>query len=374
MPWYFPWSESLKKRACRYLLQYYLGNFLKEKLTLDQLSVDLYNGTGLIKDVHLDVWTLNEALENYNVPFEIVDGFIGSISMSIPWSALVHDNTILEISGLELTVQPKQRHDKGTGVMLDSMFGSMTTSLQLAQECLKHESGTESDQQQSSQPFEGLEMFAQTIESVLTKVKVSVKDSIFRLEHTIPNTKVGIGLEVKVARIDYFDDLAKDDGSPVDSTVPNRNIYEPAAKAHKNFHLMGVTVFTDQFSESDKAMSSRSTSFYSTSQGSPRTIESISPPLSPIEDQTQHPLQSNIDSPKSSRVPVIQSEPVKMAICQGKQELKLKIKQREELPGPKLEVDCQLGSVHMHLSPSQLHLLTELVNSMLTPGNLLMLS
>ncbi len=56
MPWYFPWSDSIKKRACRYLLQHYLGHFLKEKLTLDQLSVDLYNGTGTIQDVLLDVW------------------------------------------------------------------------------------------------------------------------------------------------------------------------------------------------------------------------------------------------------------------------------------------------------------------------------
>ena len=56
MPWYFPWSESIKKRACRYLLQHYLGDFLKEKLDLDQLSVDLYNGKGTIKNVPLDVW------------------------------------------------------------------------------------------------------------------------------------------------------------------------------------------------------------------------------------------------------------------------------------------------------------------------------
>ena len=55
MPWYFPWSDSIKKRACRYLLQHYLGHFLKEKLSLDQLSVDLYNGRGKIHDVLLDV-------------------------------------------------------------------------------------------------------------------------------------------------------------------------------------------------------------------------------------------------------------------------------------------------------------------------------
>lgn len=55
MPWFVPWSESIKKRACRYLLQRYLGQFFEEKLTLDQLSVNLYNGTGTVQDVSLDV-------------------------------------------------------------------------------------------------------------------------------------------------------------------------------------------------------------------------------------------------------------------------------------------------------------------------------
>lgn len=50
-----PWSEGIKKRACRYLLQRYLGQFLEEKLTLDQLTVDLYNGTGRVTNVSLDV-------------------------------------------------------------------------------------------------------------------------------------------------------------------------------------------------------------------------------------------------------------------------------------------------------------------------------
>lgn len=55
MPWFFPWSDNIKKRSCRYLLQRYLGQFLEEKLTLEQLSVDLYNGTGTVSNVALDV-------------------------------------------------------------------------------------------------------------------------------------------------------------------------------------------------------------------------------------------------------------------------------------------------------------------------------
>lgn len=53
MPWLIPsWSE-LKKKVLRYLLNRYLGQFLEEKLTLDQLSVDFFKGTGTVKDVTL---------------------------------------------------------------------------------------------------------------------------------------------------------------------------------------------------------------------------------------------------------------------------------------------------------------------------------
>ena len=49
--------------------------------------------------------------------------------------------------------------------MLDSMFSSMTTSMQLAQECLKQQPSEGEEQADTAQPFEGLDMFAQTIEA-----------------------------------------------------------------------------------------------------------------------------------------------------------------------------------------------------------------
>lgn len=45
---------KFQKGACRYLLHRYLGQYLREKVTVDQLTVDLYNGTGSVKDVNLD--------------------------------------------------------------------------------------------------------------------------------------------------------------------------------------------------------------------------------------------------------------------------------------------------------------------------------
>lgn len=48
------WSADIKKRACKYLLQRYLGHFLHD-LSLDQLTVDLYNGKGQVDNVYLNV-------------------------------------------------------------------------------------------------------------------------------------------------------------------------------------------------------------------------------------------------------------------------------------------------------------------------------
>ncbi len=134
MPWYFPWSEAIKKRACRYLLQHYLGRFLETKLGLDQLSVDLYNGTGCVKDVNLDVEVmhlklifknvfpstisfvlkaLNDLSEEQGFPVEFLDGSIAEVSVSVPWSALLSDSSFVEIKGLCLVVHPKQQCKNG---------------------------------------------------------------------------------------------------------------------------------------------------------------------------------------------------------------------------------------------------------------------
>lgn len=54
MSWFNVW-DGLKNKTCRYLLQRYLGQFLEEKLNLEQLNVELYNGKATVKNVSLKV-------------------------------------------------------------------------------------------------------------------------------------------------------------------------------------------------------------------------------------------------------------------------------------------------------------------------------
>lgn len=52
--WFAPFTDLVKKKVCRYLLHRYLGSFIHEKISLDQLNVDFYNGKGTISDIVLD--------------------------------------------------------------------------------------------------------------------------------------------------------------------------------------------------------------------------------------------------------------------------------------------------------------------------------
>ncbi len=116
MPWQMLWPEFVKKRLCRYLLQHYLGHFFKEKISLDQLTLDIYNGTGCVKNLNLDCDALNEQINsaaslssnqssssNSAVPIEIVSGFVGYISVYIPWHDLFNDYCKLTIKNVQIT-------------------------------------------------------------------------------------------------------------------------------------------------------------------------------------------------------------------------------------------------------------------------------
>uniref|UniRef100_A0A8D3C009 Autophagy related 2A n=1 Tax=Scophthalmus maximus TaxID=52904 RepID=A0A8D3C009_SCOMX len=306
--WLFPWSGSIKKRACRYLLQHYLGHFLQERLSLDQLGLDLYNGSGVIKEINLDVWAINELLESLGAPLEIVDGFVSSITVTIPWQALLTDHCTLEVTGLQITCRPKYRTSGGWDSQ--GWSSSMTSSMQLAQECLKDP--PEASEEPPAQ-LEGLEMFAQTIETVLRRIKVTFIDTIVRIEHQPLDLETGVALEMHIKRLEYFDEAVRD---PASQTAVPVDIHQPPAFLHKILQLSAVQLFYD----------------------TPKPL--AAPPYPP-------------------------SQPLLIGSCSGFIETTVKIKQNEMLPGPKLELDGKVGCVHMLLAPDQITHLTDLLAALL---------
>ncbi|XP_077766625.1 autophagy-related protein 2 homolog B isoform X3 [Canis aureus] len=342
MPW--PFSESIKKRACRYLLQRYLGHFLQEKLSLEQLSLDLYQGTGSLAQVPLDKWCLNEILESADAPLEVTEGFIQSISLSVPWGSLLQDNCALEVKGLEMVFRPRPRLATGSEPMYWSSF--MTSSMQLAKECLSQKLTDE--QGEGSQPFEGLEKFAETIETVLRRVTVTFIDTVLRIEHVPDNSKTGTALEIRIERTVYCDEAA-DESSGI-------NVHQPTAFAHKLLQLSGVSLFWEEFSASAKSSPVCSTAPV-------ETEPKLSPSWNPKIVYEPHPqLTRNLPE-------VAPSDPVQIGGLIGRLELSLTLKQNEVLPGAKLDIDGQIDSIHLFLSPRQVHLLLDMLAAIAGPEN-----
>ncbi|XP_060036979.1 autophagy-related protein 2 homolog B isoform X3 [Erinaceus europaeus] len=342
MPW--PFSESIKKRACRYLLQRYLGHFLQEKLSLEQLSLDLYQGTGCLAQVPLDKWCLNEILESADAPLEVTEGFIQSISLSVPWGSLLQDNCALEVKGLQMVFRPRPRPASGSEPMYWSSF--MTSSMQLAKECLSQKLTDE--QGEGCQPFEGLEKFAETIETVLRRVKVTFLDTVLRIEHVPENSKTGTALEVRIERTVYCDETA-DESSGV-------NVHQPTAFAHKLLQLSGVSLFWDEFSASAKSSPVCSVAPV-------ETEPKLSPSWNPKIVYEPHPqLTRNLPE-------VAPSDPVQIGVLAGGVEWSLTLKQNEVLPGAKLDIDGQMDSIHLFLSPRQVHLVLDMLAAIAGPEN-----
>ncbi|XP_076833949.1 LOW QUALITY PROTEIN: autophagy-related protein 2 homolog B [Brachyhypopomus gauderio] len=341
MPW--PFSESIKKRACRYLLHRYLGNFLQEKLSLDQLSLDLYLGTGSLAQVPLDKWSLNEILESVEAPFEVSEGFIQAISLTVPWASLLQDNCALEVKGLEMVFRPRPRMTSGTEPMYWSSF--MTSSMQLAKECLSQR--LTDDLGESFQPLEGLEKFAETIDTVLRRVKVTFLDTVFRIEHVPDNSKTGIALEIRISRMVYCDEAAE--------SSPSVNVHQPTTFAHKNLTLEGATVFWDEFPET-----SRDSLKSSPTQSD--TEPKLSPSWNPKIICEPHP---QFTEPVCASTPF---EPVQVGSLSGSLELSLVLKQNEAMPGAKLDIDGQIDSLIALLSPRQVHLLLDMFGIFSSPA------
>ncbi|GBP70052.1 Autophagy-related protein 2 homolog A [Eumeta japonica] len=391
MPWYLPWSENIKKRACRYLLQRYLGNFLEEKLTLDQLRVDLYNGKGTVSDVSLDCEALNELGDTQNWPLQIVDGYMQEISVTIPWSTLLKDDSIVEVNGLLLTVQPKIRSEPASS-MFESMWSSMSSSMQLATECLQQEDGPP-----DAHPVEGIEMFAHAIDSILSRVKVKFINTKIRIEHVPKNSDKGIALEIHIKLIDYYDEAGSE--PPPEVTDPeNAKTYLVSTFTSKKILFEGVTFYTDEYpsklrtmarslimeksgtSHSDKStmensQTEASSTIYQADINYQSTTSEIFYETRSIISTTEHEPLKNIYSDSDNtckREPTPeeranQPDPILFAKLTGRQELSLKIKHSEEAAGPKVDLQLTLGSLIVFLTPRQLHTLIELAEGLNQP-------
>ncbi|XP_028968074.1 autophagy-related protein 2 homolog B [Galendromus occidentalis] len=307
-------TRAVQIRLCRYVLQRYLGQFLLEKISLDQLSVDLSSSSGNaeIKSVYLDVKGLNELSEANHWPILFVDGFIGSVCVEVPWITMLKDNSHVRVEGLQLTVQPKSWAEDLS--LFESMYSSMMSSKQMAEEIFK-ESISE------PQYLTGLE---QIIDTMFNRVIVTFENTTLRVEHLIHSNQshYWTALEVRIDRFEYHDALA----SSEDTSLPEEHVTRSTKKAT----VRNVELLVDKFNSAER--------------------NEINP------DKKCGALCANS--------PEIDSKPVLFASLKGDQEVEISIeKGTEDDSSPKIGVQVCLSELPIFIEPRQIMMLSALIGS-----------
>uniref|UniRef100_A0A1B0D0K4 Autophagy-related protein 2 n=1 Tax=Phlebotomus papatasi TaxID=29031 RepID=A0A1B0D0K4_PHLPP len=115
---------------------------------------------------------LNELCQSQGWGLEVIEGYLGSVTVNIPWNALMTEDSFIEVSGLYLALKPKPTTKEGQSV-LESMWSSMSSSMQLAQDCMDRDSENIAQNVQMS-AMEGIERFAQIIDNVVLSLTDNV--------------------------------------------------------------------------------------------------------------------------------------------------------------------------------------------------------
>lgn len=108
---------------------------------------------------------LNALFEEWGLGIEVISGHIGSITVSVPWNSLLKKDSFVEVHDLSFTMRPLPCDNEDGASMIESMWSSRSSTMQMAQECLSADDIAAAQQAElASTAMDGLERFAQIID------------------------------------------------------------------------------------------------------------------------------------------------------------------------------------------------------------------
>lgn len=294
--------------------------------------MDLYQGTGAVSNLNLDLSSLNEQLALVGIPLEVLDGFVRHIQVEIPWSSLLSEPCRLTMRGLELSVQLADEVMTMQD-MCQSLYQTactMTTSIEIAEKVVE----------EVDEDIEGLDALSAYIESVLARVKLTLVDTVFRIESGKDQNLTR--LEMRIKKIEYADEAenAKEDNLEEDGRP---SIYM------KKVTLSGISIWHDSKSQSPPDLKRR--------QNTSPVFDS--PPSSPGSYQS-----CDSAPPRSDPLEALADPFALIGEIIGTQEVRVRIQPREGSNSPKLWLDASIQSVSLFMSPTQVHSVVDMINAL----------
>ncbi|KAL9595366.1 MAG: hypothetical protein Q9219_006492 [cf. Caloplaca sp. 3 TL-2023] len=172
------------------LLNRFLGMYVKN-FNAQQLNVGIWNGDVKLRNLELR----REALDQLHLPVNVVEGYLGSLTMSIPWTNLRGKPVRINVEDVFLLAAPKEDAEYDEEEEAKREHSVKMEKLENA-ELLKQRNseGLSQEEQQKSQSFtESLTT------AIVDNLQISVKNIHIRYEDTIaaPGHPFALGLTLK---------------------------------------------------------------------------------------------------------------------------------------------------------------------------------
>ncbi|PAV92130.1 hypothetical protein WR25_26401 [Diploscapter pachys] len=245
--------ELLHQRLCQFILHRYLGQFLERNLQLDQLSLNLVKGHFSVEQVALNVYNINEALGTSLIPLKLIDGYIGKITIDVPWTKIMADSTRMRIDDLQLTIQPKEFVRLDDKDFMSSMLGSVVESLVSSRELAKSFCDQVQDevQQEFSDEDHGVGAFSNLIDAILSRFCLDIHNVTIRFENQpTAGSDMCTALEVRIEKAQFLDEQMHNcmqDRQDLNTITSQPQGIGSVTNLNKYITLSGVTMYADVF-------------------------------------------------------------------------------------------------------------------------------
>ncbi|XP_061367133.1 autophagy-related protein 2 [Gastrolobium bilobum] len=209
-------SRWAMRRVCKFFLKKKLGQFILGDIDLDQLDVQLTQGTIQLNDLALNLDFINAKFSK-TASLMIKEGSIGHLLVKMPWSG---KGCEVEVNELELVVSPCTDKISTSG---DETCGSEDNDnrhLKNTSTRTEHEIADDALKSTSMDVHEGVKTIARMVKWLLTSFHVKMTNAIVAFDPSLDNeekkTQCHRTLVLRISEIQCGTSLSEDTDSNVD--------------------------------------------------------------------------------------------------------------------------------------------------------------
>ncbi|XP_019421294.1 PREDICTED: autophagy-related protein 2 [Lupinus angustifolius] len=216
----FPWNiaksaEALfsrwaLKRVCKFFLKKKLGQFILGDIDLDQLDVQLSQGTFQLSDLALNVDFIN-AKFGKAASLTVKEGSIGYLLVKMPWSG---QGCEVEVNELELVVSPCTDIISTSGDETCSSDDVDSSHLKYSSTRTEREIADDALKSASIDVHEGVKTIAKMVKWLLTSFHVKITNIIVAFDPSLVNgkktTECHSALVLRISEIECGTSLSED--------------------------------------------------------------------------------------------------------------------------------------------------------------------